>query len=360
MKTFAAVCVAVMACGVAFGQAGELFPDPPKAGVKAGVKAPGKAPPAPAKPLPADAKVVAGAVVQGTTPDAPKAPVPDDVKVQGALYDLRDAMKVDFADGSAKGKLALASKLLNRAKGTRDVSAMRYVMYTEAARLAAAAGNVELAREATEGLTGVFAINAEEAQMKILDAMAPSTSTPEERKALAASYAALVNPTLARDDYVNAAKYNTRATNMARAAGDTDLAATYAQRGKEIAELQAEFPRVLAAMKRIAETGGNASDYTAVGTFQALLKGEFETGLPLLAKSNSPWKSLAAQDLALTEVQPKDSVALVALGDSWREAAAKLEGLAKRNATARARHSYARFLEESEKLQEQVREVMKE
>ena len=83
---------------------------------------------------------------------------------------------------------------------------------------------------------------------------------------------------------------------------------------KEIERLKKRYDAVGKAMKRLAADPADADANLAVGRWHCFIKGNWETGLPLLAKGKDPdLSAVAKQDLAA----PKDPKAQMNLGDAW-------------------------------------------
>lgn len=81
----------------------------------------------------------------------------------------------------------------------------------------------------------------------------------------------------------------------------------------------------------------------AVGTYRALWKGDWEHGLPMLAKGGeNPLAEIARRDLA----EPMDAAAQVRLGDSWWDEGTKLTGRPRLFARERAVLWYDRCVDE--------------
>src|SRR5207253_1302647 len=94
------------------------------------------------------------------------------------------------------------------------------------------------------------------------------------------------------------------------------------RRGEEVQKMEKAYARI----KRFAdELGQNPDDpkaNLAMGAYQAFAKGNWDRGLPLLAKgSNEQLKALAKQELS----PPQDGAGQLALAEGWFKAASTPE-----------------------------------
>ncbi len=254
-------------------------------------------------------------------------PVPAKNACQSALTALEKEHEAEYADRSAMARQALAGKLILEAHGMTDASARRYVLLHEAARLAATIGDFGLVREAVGELRGAFAIDYETTMLELCDLMAPVLKLAPQQRTLSLMYAELVPLAWAREDFASAAKYNTRALNMARVAGDAALAAAATKRAGEINEAEQAFPETLLARRKLLDAPDDPAANGVVGRFLCLYKGDFNAGLPLLAKSDlEDLKELAAHDLALRSGGANDVLAVLAVAEAWRRAGTRPRG----------------------------------
>jgi len=90
---------------------------------------------------------------------------------------------------------------------------------------------------------------------------------------------------------------------------------------------------------RVLQHPDDASARRIVGVYLALVKGDFDAGLPHLAKSDDPHLAPLAQEELRSAGRAS---ALVVIGDAWRQVAGWVEGVMQRHASQHAEALYRR------------------
>ena len=295
-------------------------------------------PVAPVKPVPPPA------VRPADPPAAPsptRRPEPPAADQKAAEQEIRDLYRGEFAKRTPEEQLAFSRKLFRTAQETADNPAAQYVLYREAAELAAQAGDAEQSMAAIDRMAAAFDIDALALKTALLVTAAKGAREPEAAGALAECSLALVDEAVAADQYDTAVALLSRAETAARQAKGTVLLATIATRRREVEALRTAWQPVKADAKSLEAKPDDPVASLSVGRFLCFQKGDWERGLPLLAKgSDATLKALAEQDLAA----PAAPDAQVALGDGWWDAAAPKGGAAKSRLQERAAHWYAAAL----------------
>jgi hypothetical protein len=130
----------------------------------------------------------------------------------------------------------------------------------------------------------------------------------------------------------------------AREAGktrDKELIQRVRARVKRLEEIAADYEEVAKATAILAEKPQDPAANLVVGRYHCLLRGDWQAGLPMLARGSDPaLKALAQRELEQVSVPE----AQVALADEWRKLAPTVTGLAKRQMQARAVYWYRKAL----------------
>src|SRR5262249_43078345 len=220
-------------------------------------------------------------------------PVPDEAAQAKAEKVVRDLYKEDYTKKKPAEQVEFARKLLKVADDTRDNPAARFVMYREARDLAARAGDLDLALDAGDTTAKVFAVNVIEFKTAALQ-VADRTPTVPARD-VAETALEIVDDAVKGDDYAGAAKLLELA---ARAAGRArnEWAAGGVKEGAATRKASAAPEPDRKALRANPDAPAAAAK---VGRFLCLVKGDWDAGLPLLAKGNDPkLKAAAEKDLA--------------------------------------------------------------
>jgi len=223
---------------------------------------------------------------------------------------------------------------------TKDDTAIRYVLFKEAAGMAAKSGNIALLVKAVDETAKLFAVDGADSKARALASAASAVKTPEDFTALAKEYLKIADEYYGAENYDAAVKAAQSAQKHAQAAKDMPLVAKAKARALDMTVMADEALKTKTALKALESNSDDAGANLVVGRFLCLYKGDFEKGLPRLAKGSDPvLKALAEKEIALP-VEPKDQLAL---GDGWWDLSEKEKSPnAKMRLMARAGYWYAK------------------
>jgi hypothetical protein len=283
-------------------------------------------PPPPAVAAPADA-----------APAEPKAPVPPPAVCDEALKLVKDIFRAEYAKSRPDDKAALAAQLLQQARESNEATPSRYVLLTEALRLAADGGEVDTARQACEELDRAFAGMPASVKLAALERLQKSIRFPEGHEGLADAARLAAEGAVEAEDWDAALNLLGIADRSARAARNAAQIAHLVERQKQVREMNVEIPKLKAAVDKLKMAPEDKTASLAAGLYYAVYRGDWEKAFPLLARGDdSTWAELARKELA-----PEGTAEFrIALGDRWWDAAEKLAGRAKAAAQRRAAHWY--------------------
>lgn len=266
-------------------------------------------------------------------------PVPDQAKQAESENLIEDLFKTDYAKPAAADKLALAQKLLQQATETKDDPAARFVLLREARDLAALAGDTETAFSSVDQMAKDFAVDGGAEKLTVLPKLESSARTPEQAGKLVEALIQAADGAIDADDYGMAGKLMMRAESVATRAQSAPLLAKARARRKEIQDLAQQSKGLEAARKTLSEKPDDPEANLAVGKFTCFVKGDWENGLPMLAKgSDLGLKAMAEAERDLSA--PLDGAAQLRIGDGWWDMAEKESGAAKVNVQRRSAKWY--------------------
>jgi hypothetical protein len=241
-------------------------------------------------------------------------------------------MKTKSAD-----RLVLAGKLFQQGVETKEDLAARYVLLREAAVLAAKASALQQALLAVNEITNSFATAGGALKAEICETVAPAHTGPKTSEFLAEVALGAVDDAIADDEFDAAARLLKVAKPAATRSKTVALVRAVEARSSDVELLQGEAERVKAALAVLEKQPDDADANLAVGKYRCLLKGQWEKGLPNLAKSgDATLKALAVKDLA----GPDQAAAQLEVADGWYDLAAGVKGLVKLHLQRRAHHWY--------------------
>ena len=199
---------------------------------------------------------------------------------------------------SAADRQALATKLLQRGVESND-PAEKFVCLRECRQLAAAAGDIATAIRALSETSKAFMIAGLGAKLDLLAKVDAATLSAGDAKTLSRFSMEVGAEAIAADDFDQAEKALGVATIAAKSSGDAALIDTAAARAGDIASLREEAARIKPHEQKLAADPSDPVANFAVGRFRCFRKGDWRSGLPLLAKGfNKLLKTLAEDELA--------------------------------------------------------------
>lgn len=265
-------------------------------------------------------------------------PVPDAAALEKAEATIKGISKAEYASRDPKARAAFASKLLQTGLDTKNDVAARYVLFRETATIAARAGDIDTCTRAIAETAASFDIDELVTRGQTLATAASAARDPNALKPVIDAFLTLADDAIAIDNYDVAARAASAAERYARKARNAALLADARAKLKDITTLRAPHEEVAKAREILASNPENPGANQTVGEFLCFVKGNWDAGLPHLARgSDETLKALAAGELA----KPKDADGQVALGDQWRSAAGKESNEQRKNGLlARAAHWY--------------------
>jgi serine/threonine-protein kinase len=274
-----------------------------------------------------------------------KLAIPDRAGQLKAEMLIKDLFKPEYARKAPGDLRELAEKLHQQGIETRDDLTARFVLFREAHDLASQAGDLDGAFKAVDVLAREYAVDAIVMKTVTLEAASRTTKLPAGNKPLVEAALRLVDEAVVSDRYDVASRLLTVADVAARRV-TAGLAQVVEARTSETQQIEKEYKQVKPALETLA--GGakgkdalSPKDCLAVGRFLCVMKRDWASGLPLLARgSDAALQALAKADLA----EPTEAAAQVKVGDTWWDLAESQAGFAKKQLRVRARYWYKQAL----------------
>ncbi|MBI4604346.1 MAG: hypothetical protein HY721_20495 [Planctomycetes bacterium] len=262
-------------------------------------------------------------------------PIPAEATQAARLKLVRELHRDDYArakDGAAK--LALSRRLLEEGCGTLDDPAGRYVLFVEARDLAVEAGDAAAAMEAVDEIARRYLeVNALDLKAQALERIGRAARTPEGNKGLTEACFGLAEVALRVNNHAVAKRVASLADTTAARSKSKNLAAWAAYLARQASDVEKESGAYRAALAVLRDKRKDPEASLTAGRYLALLKGEWDRGLPLLKQgSDAALAALAEKELAALQGAGDEQE----LGDLWGSAAAKLAAPYKARAQARA------------------------
>jgi DNA-binding beta-propeller fold protein YncE len=269
--------------------------------------------------------------------------VPD----KASLETAQKLVERTFAEELAKARkdpaaaVSLASTLLSEAKQTKDDLSLRYAALLLARDLAAQGGAIDIALQAVDDLVKTYRVKGLPLKAAGLTAAAKNATGKEANLAVAEAALAMIDEALFEDEFEIAQTLAEAAEAAAVKTKILKLVAQVTRRAQDVGAARKEYERIKPFVERVAKAkaGGKADAEASyqLGRYKALIKGNWEGGLPLLAEGdNAAWKTFAQSQLD----RPKETPKQVKIADACLELAKGEKGPAQLNLQRRAMYWY--------------------
>lgn len=242
--------------------------------------------------------------------------VPKAEAVQAAMQQVQKL----FADEIAKAadnpalRLKLVEKLVKEADGTTDDPAGRYALYRQAMQQARLAGDAAAMVQSIDALAKWYDIDALEEKQQAVSELSKGVRSEETATELVSTILALVDEAVEQENWDRATNFIRIATAVVPKTRDSERRKAVSTRGREIGMLKKMHGEVQQAHETLRRDAQDAASHRIVGIYQALVRGDWDAGLPHLAQGDDISTSSAAQK----ELQnPIDSAAMKEVADAW-------------------------------------------
>lgn len=266
---------------------------------------------------------------------AARLPAPREADLTAAKKVVADVYKSDYeAAKTPIARQALAKKLLLDGLNTSDDAVSKFALLQIARKIAAQAGDVDLAYQAADATALSFRVPAAPLKAEVLTDAAETLRAPQDLYFFG-RYADRLLPELrsvaAWEGAIELAKL---AESAAKKNRDADLGKVWKDRQAELTQLKQAYAAALPALAGLEKSPGDAALNETVGKLNCFLLESWTTGLPMLALGMDP----ALQRAAEAELRMPATIAdKLALADAWYEIAKAQQGLAQR---VLFRHAY--------------------
>jgi WD40 repeat protein len=297
-----------------------------------------------------------------------KLPAPSKEEQEKAAKTVKELFEKDLdkAKGNSTALKELAAVILKegRATNAEGDAPLRFAAFVLARDVASEAGDHTLALEAIAELAQGFKVDTSAMKAEALAAAAKTAEGKEANTSLAEAALQMVEEALENDNYKAALGLLATAQTAAINAKSLALASRVKKINDEVKATQKEFDRVKPFLEKLQSSPDNKEANLEAGKYYALLKGNFEKGLPLLIKGgDEALKSLAEKDLA----KPKLTKKRIELADAWNTLGDKDKGPFRKNLLRRALYWYTEALTDPDvtglsrvRMERRVEEIAKE
>jgi hypothetical protein len=242
-----------------------------------------------------------------------------DVPSQGDQEQALKIVRELFADEYAKAKSnrqksELAKRLVGQADETKNDAVGRFVILRVARDIAVGGGDVDTAMAAVDRMAAAYEIDSVGDRAAVVVKAAKKVTRTDDHKRLAARCQTIIRQAIADERYDLADSVANVAVASAERSRDTTLASAVWKDVKAVKAAKKEFEGVPPALAVLQTQPDDAAANLTVGRFRCFVKGDWETGLPMLALGSDLEISKSAK---LELAAPTEATAQVKLADQW-------------------------------------------
>ncbi|MEX2215477.1 MAG: hypothetical protein WD768_15190 [Phycisphaeraceae bacterium] len=245
-------------------------------------------------------------------------PVPDELACKRALALIRETYKKDYGAIGNNARRKLATKLTDASATVSTDLPMQYTLLTEALAIASRSGDVATSSRIGDMMDRRFLINIARVRLAAASQLLISAESARDYQALTDLCLTGVDHALLIDDYDLA---NDLLNLAERAAVQTkQISYSTLARHKRLAMIESRrrFKLIEAQGKVLVDSPDDAAANVAVGKYLCFVKGDWNAGLPHLAKgSETALRQASQKELA----NPGDALSKNALANAWWDAA---------------------------------------
>lgn len=273
--------------------------------------------------------------------------VPPAAATRSSLGKIEEIFAKDYtAARTAAQKQALARTLFDESRGTKD-AVDRWSLLRESMRLAAEAGDIDLAFAGVDAVVAGYRVDRRGLQLEAVSRLA-ERATPQQAETIARRAIGLAQEPAPNGDDDTESKALTIAAAMARKAQSKELIAQVQALQADARDRQKVAKEVDALLEKVAQAPDDADACLRAGTYLCFKADDWERGLPLLQKAgDAALMQLATMERRLDETS---APRVLALADGWAEWAAGQKSWTRAGAEQRAHALYASVVNNLEGL----------
>ena len=269
-------------------------------------------------------------------------PVPDVDNLDKSRKTIHGIFNKEFADANKTAtRIAWSEKLIEKGLETTDDPAGRYVLFDEAALQAIEAPELSLAYRAIDEIAKTFDINPHLRKAELLELTVEKTKFVTYHKKSAEAGLAAFEDALRNDEFAAASDLLKAAKKAAEAVKDLGLVTKIMAASERLVSKNKLWNQFTDARTILEMSKDDPAANYDTGRYLCFLKGQWNSGLPFLAKGPTGREvELAAMDLNKTKTDQDK----LAVADGWKALADSADTLFQYQQKRRAAFWYQRAI----------------
>ena len=275
---------------------------------------------------------------------AVRLPIPNAEARRAADKQVRNIFQTEFAAAKRPAeKSALAEMLFRHAQNDGDDAVAQYALFDAARALAIEADDFRLTFNVINELVSRFELNEYELKASALTAGLKEPRSVIAQRAFCELIVEAVDAAASDEQFDAATKLVPLLSASAFKIKDASLRKEFLARHSELKQLQTQWAAIAKAKSALEKTPDDEVANGTYGRYLCLLAGNWEKGLPLLAKGTDSTLSKAAQQELQKQATPEEQLSLA---DTWWTAGQSESGIAKQNLLLQAKVNYEKAANE--------------
>ncbi len=257
---------------------------------------------------------------------ADRVAVPTAAELKPLQASVKDVFKADLAAAKSVGQqTALAERMLENVQNDAASTGSDYALMTQAQALAVKAGNTELALKIARLIGERFDVDSQDLIVQTLKDLAKGPTEKEFHQDLAARALSFASEQIAAERFEVAKDCYEVVSAIGLKLKSADLGKKSIAGRADLTELKKLADKMPTAWKALEQKADDPAANDTVGRYEIVVKGNWNAGLPLLAKSSDvALKQAAEQDLKLVNSDmPATAEEADAVSQRWWEVAQK-------------------------------------
>jgi hypothetical protein len=277
------------------------------------------------KPPPVNPSETVAAPPSHALPPTPhvRLPIPEKADTARCRKLFKDAFADQLKDRSGTARRKLAKSLLEYAAKPNNAPADTFVLLTGAIEAAEEGASLRLSFKAAEELSSNFNVDESATKIEVADKVWSIPPTGSASVANVQATIDLIDQLAAEEDFATAVRLDSSLQHLAAHVADWELKVVVQNHAKDLAAARDGQSKLAQSMEKIKSSPDDAAANSAVGDYLCFVRGNWEKGLPFLAKG----EDATVKALAGAEVRKPEGVeAMATVADGWWNAAAKMTG----------------------------------
>jgi len=252
-------------------------------------------------------------------------PVPSKSNINATLKTLQELYAEQYKNRSPKARQEFAKSLLTVADEDNQLLT-RYVLYAEALRISEELGDCQTAWRAIGRISKQFEIDEIHARVELLTAVGKKNRDPDAAYHITLLAQPRIELLVANDQFPSAIKLTKALESVAKRSRNRPLARELASSQKEMERLAKLHAGLRPAYNKLKENPDDQRGNESLGNFYFFEKGDYQKGVPFLAKGNDPQlAAIAQQELESKRSSTAGSKDLLAVADGWWDLAESVD-----------------------------------